>query len=157
MTPDDCLKVFAFLEAVWMNDEETRAELDSRVYGGGRMKDLLVSYLEELVQNPTMLTATDEPAGWSSRDPDSRTADLAPVVVDMVREWARAGGEEAAVGIAHGVIGYVLVSVASAQGDLLAALPQLRHATARAWPEFDFRAAERARVGGRGSGSPSPN
>lgn len=145
MTPDGCLKVFAYLEAVWTNDDRTRAQLDGRVYGGGRMKDLLVSYLEELVRNPTLLTATaedEEPAG-GLRDLDARTTDLAPVLVDTLREWARTGGEEAAVGIAHSVTAYVLVSVAAAQGDLLAALPQLRRAAARSWPEFDFRAAGR--------------
>lgn len=155
MTPDGCVKVWAFLEAVWTNDDETRVRLDSRVYRGGRMKDLLVSYLEELVRNPLLLTADEEVAG-RLRDPDAQTADLAPVLVDTLREWARTGGEEAAVGIAHGVIAYVLVCVASAQGDLLAALPQLRSAAVRSWPEFDFRAAERARARRRGAGPPSP-
>jgi hypothetical protein len=68
-----------------------------------------------------------------------RPADC-PVLVDTLREWARVGGEEAAEGIAHAVIGYILVSMASAQGDLLSALPQLRHAAARAWPGYDFSA-----------------
>lgn len=147
MTPDSCLKVFAYLEAVWTNDDRTRAHLDSRVYGGGRMKDLLVSYLEELVRNPTLLTADeDEESAGGRHDPDARTTDLAPVLVDTLREWARTGGEEAAAGIAHSVIAYLLVCVAAAQGDLLAALPQLRRAAARSWPEFDFRAAGRTRT-----------
>jgi hypothetical protein len=155
MTPDGCLKVFAFLEAVWTNNDRTRADLDSRVYAGGRMKDLLVSYLEELVRNPMLLTANEESAG-RRRDPDAQTADLAPVLVDTLREWARTGGEEAAVGIAHSVIAYLLVCVASAQGDLPAALPQLRNAAARSWPEFDFRTAERPRTPRGDSSSPSP-
>jgi hypothetical protein len=155
MTPDGCLKVFAFLEAVWTNDDQARAHLDSRVYAGGRMKDLLVSYLEELVRNPMLLTANEESAG-RQRDPNAQTADLAPVLVDTLREWARTGGEEATVGIAHSVIAYLLVCVASAQGDLPAALPQLRNAAARSWPEFDFRAAERTRTRRDGPGSPSP-
>jgi hypothetical protein len=137
MTPDECRKVFAYLEAVWTGDDGTRADLDGRVHSGGRtMQDLLVFYLEEVVQRPTMLTAGGESAhGW--RDADGRAGDLGLLLVDTLREWARVGGEEGASGIAHGVTGYLLACLPWAQGDLPTALPYLREVAARAWPQPD--------------------